>query len=91
MLNPEDVSLAESALLVIDVQDSFRAAPRWERRSNPAFEEIEERTAYALRRRFARIVRAAELAGELRALTAGGTRLAGARPRAAGAAPRARP
>ena len=31
-------TLSESALLVIDVQDSFKAMPRWERRSNPAFE-----------------------------------------------------
>jgi len=29
---------SESALLVIDVQDSFKAEPRWLRRSNPAFE-----------------------------------------------------
>jgi nicotinamidase-related amidase len=27
-----------SALLVIDVQDSFKATPRWERRGNPDFE-----------------------------------------------------
>jgi nicotinamidase-related amidase len=27
-----------SALLVIDVQDSFMAGPRWQRRNNPAFE-----------------------------------------------------
>jgi nicotinamidase-related amidase len=32
------VPLAESALLVIDAQDSFRTSPRWERRSNPAFQ-----------------------------------------------------
>lgn len=31
-------TLADSALLVIDVQDSFKALPRWERRSNPDFE-----------------------------------------------------
>jgi nicotinamidase-related amidase len=30
--------LASSALLVIDVQDTFKASPRWARRSNPAFE-----------------------------------------------------
>jgi nicotinamidase-related amidase len=32
------VSLEESALLVIDAQDSFKVSPRWERRSNPSFE-----------------------------------------------------
>ena len=31
-------TLAASALLVIDVQDSFKVLPRWERRSNPDFE-----------------------------------------------------
>ena len=31
-------TLRDSALLVIDVQDSFKALPVWERRSNPAFE-----------------------------------------------------
>jgi nicotinamidase-related amidase len=31
-------TLRESALLVIDAQDSFKASPRWERRNNPAFE-----------------------------------------------------
>jgi nicotinamidase-related amidase len=31
-------TLQESALLVIDVQDSFKALQRWERRNNPAFE-----------------------------------------------------
>jgi nicotinamidase-related amidase len=38
VLHAADVPLAESALLVIDAQDSFRTSPRWERRSNPAFE-----------------------------------------------------
>ena len=38
-MTPTDtVSLAQSALLVIDVQDSFKATPRWARRSNLAFE-----------------------------------------------------
>jgi nicotinamidase-related amidase len=37
MLTTNDVPLAQSALLVIDVQDSFKATPRWERRSNPRF------------------------------------------------------
>ena len=31
-------TLQESALLVIDVQDSFKATPRWERRNNRAME-----------------------------------------------------
>jgi nicotinamidase-related amidase len=38
MLYTAKVSIEESALLVIDVQDSFKATARWERRSNPAFE-----------------------------------------------------
>lgn len=33
------ISIDRSALLVIDVQDSFKAGPRWERRSSPKFEE----------------------------------------------------
>lgn len=38
MLDPSEISIRESALLVIDAQDSFKAAPRWERRNNPNFE-----------------------------------------------------
>jgi nicotinamidase-related amidase len=38
MLTSDAVPLAQSALLVIDAQESFRALPRWERRNNPAFE-----------------------------------------------------
>lgn len=38
MLDPSTISIRESALLVIDVQDSFKALPRWERRNNPQFE-----------------------------------------------------
>src|SRR5690349_7645674 len=38
MTTTEDVPLAQSALLVIDAQDSFKATPRWDRRSNLAFE-----------------------------------------------------
>lgn len=37
-MHPSKPTLHESALLVIDVQDSFKASPRWERRNNPAFE-----------------------------------------------------
>lgn len=34
----EAMPLSHAALLVIDVQDTFKASPRWARRSNPAFE-----------------------------------------------------
>ncbi|HEX7182418.1 MAG TPA: cysteine hydrolase family protein [Thermoanaerobaculia bacterium] len=32
------IPIEQSALLVVDVQDSFKTGPRWERRSNPDFE-----------------------------------------------------
>lgn len=35
--------IEQSALLVIDIQDSFRLGPRWERRSNPDFEKNVDR------------------------------------------------
>lgn len=38
MLHSEQVPLSQSALLVVDAQDSFRLGPRWERRNNLAFE-----------------------------------------------------
>ena len=38
MLKSAEVSIRESALLVIDAQDSFKASPRWERRNNVHFE-----------------------------------------------------
>ncbi len=38
MLSSADVPLTQSALLVIDAQESFRVTPRWARRANPAFE-----------------------------------------------------
>lgn len=38
MLDPSEISIRESVLLVIDAQDSFKVTPRWERRSNPDFE-----------------------------------------------------
>ncbi len=38
MLISENVPISQSALLVIDVQDSFKATSRWERRDNLAFE-----------------------------------------------------
>jgi nicotinamidase-related amidase len=40
---------AQSALLVIDVQDSFKASPRWERRNNPALEANVDRLIRAYR------------------------------------------
>ncbi len=39
MLDPAKVPISQSALLVIDAQDSFKAGPRWERRNNPSFEK----------------------------------------------------
>jgi nicotinamidase-related amidase len=42
-------TLRDSALLVIDVQDSFKALPYWERRSNPAFEANLQRLIAAYR------------------------------------------
>ncbi|MEO5800016.1 MAG: isochorismatase family protein [Gemmatimonadales bacterium] len=39
MLHSKDVPLQQSALLVVDAQDSFKFdAPKWERRNNHAFE-----------------------------------------------------
>ena len=32
------IPIRESALLVVDAQDSFKATPRWQRRNNPDFE-----------------------------------------------------
>lgn len=39
MLDPEKVPISQSALLVIDAQDSFKANQRWNRRDNQAFEK----------------------------------------------------
>jgi len=39
MLHSSQVPVSESALLVVDAQDSFKITPRWERRSNRAFEQ----------------------------------------------------
>jgi nicotinamidase-related amidase len=39
MLDSTQVPIAQSALLVVDAQDSFKATPRWERRNNPDFEK----------------------------------------------------
>jgi nicotinamidase-related amidase len=33
------IPIQQSALLVIDAQDSFKAGPRWQRRNNPDFEK----------------------------------------------------
>lgn len=38
MLTTNDVPLSQSALLVVDAQDSFKVGPRWERRNNRLFE-----------------------------------------------------
>lgn len=38
MLHSADVPLAQSALLVVDAQESFRVGPRWARRNNLDFE-----------------------------------------------------
>ncbi len=39
MLDSNQVPIAQSALLVVDAQDSFKGTPRWERRNNLAFEK----------------------------------------------------
>ncbi|MGA8489420.1 MAG: isochorismatase family protein [Terriglobales bacterium] len=39
MLDSNQVPIDQSALLVIDAQNSFKIGPRWERRNNPAFEK----------------------------------------------------
>ena len=39
MLDPKEVPIEQSALLVIDAQDSFKIGPRWTKRNNPAFEK----------------------------------------------------
>lgn len=39
MLRSNEVPLAQSALLVIDAQDSFKVGTRWQRRNNAHFEE----------------------------------------------------
>src|SRR5262245_33002987 len=38
MLTIDEVPLSQSALLVIDAQDSFKVDPKWERRNNHGFE-----------------------------------------------------
>jgi nicotinamidase-related amidase len=43
------IPIERSALLVIDIQDSFKATPRWERRNNPGFEENVSRLIEAWR------------------------------------------
>ena len=49
MSSTERIPIERSALLVIDVQDSFKLGPRWELRSNPKFEENLERLIAAYR------------------------------------------
>lgn len=41
--------IERSALLVVDIQDSFKATSRWERRNNPRFEENVDRLIQAWR------------------------------------------
>jgi nicotinamidase-related amidase len=41
--------IEHSALLVVDIQDSFKATSRWERRNNPLFEENVDRLIQAWR------------------------------------------
>lgn len=41
--------IEQSALLVIDVQDSFKVGPRWARRNNPRFEANLDRLIHAYR------------------------------------------
>ncbi len=43
------IPIERSALLVIDIQDSFKATPRWERRSSPKFEENVDRLVQSYR------------------------------------------
>ncbi len=51
MLHSSQVPVGESALLVVDAQDSFKVAPRWERRSNRAFESNVQTLIDAYRRK----------------------------------------
>jgi nicotinamidase-related amidase len=43
------IAMEQSALLVIDIQDSFTAGPRWARRSTPRFQENVTRLVEAFR------------------------------------------
>lgn len=49
MLYNKRVPIEQSALLVIDAQDSFKAGPRWERRNNLLFEKNVARLIEAYR------------------------------------------
>ena len=48
-MSHREVPIERSALLVIDIQDSFKATPRWERRSSPRFEENVDRLVRTFR------------------------------------------
>ena len=39
MATQPPLPIEQSALLVVDVQDSFKVGPRWNRRNNPGFEQ----------------------------------------------------
>jgi nicotinamidase-related amidase len=49
-MSTAEVPLSRSALLVIDIQDSFKVGPRWELRDNPAFQANVERLIAAYRK-----------------------------------------
>lgn len=49
MAHNDRSGMNDAALLVIDVQDSFKVGPRWARRSNPAFETNVARLVTAFR------------------------------------------
>lgn len=48
-MSHREVPIERSALLVVDIQDSFKATPHWERRSSPQFEEKVDRLIQAYR------------------------------------------
>ena len=50
MLHSRDVPIGESALLVIDAQESFKVGARWAKRSNPDFEKNVGRLVALFRR-----------------------------------------
>lgn len=49
MPNTPPLPIAQSALLVIDVQESFTVLPRWEHRNNPSFERNVDRLIQSYR------------------------------------------
>jgi len=51
MLFNKSVPIAESALIVVDVQDSFKIGPRWDTRNNKRFEDNVAKLIAAFRER----------------------------------------